>query len=113
MNASLASLIDHTLLRADARADEIERLCDEALAERFAAVCVHGCWVRRCAERLAGSEVAVCAVVGFPLGAMARAAKLAEARIALEDGAREIDVVQNVGALKSGDVALVEGELAE
>jgi deoxyribose-phosphate aldolase len=117
MNASptsgLAGLIDHTLLRPDARADEIERLCAEALAEGFAAVCVHGCWVRLCAARLAGSQVAVCAVVGFPLGAMASAAKLAEARIALDDGAREIDVVQNVGALKTGDEALVLRELEE
>jgi len=113
MSASLASRIDHTLLRADASAAEIDQLCVEALEYRFAAVCVNGVWVARCAQRLAGSSIAVCAVVGFPLGAMASAAKLFEARRALEDGAREIDVVQNIGALKSGDHTLVQSELAE
>ena len=113
MSPSLASRIDHTLLRADASAAEIDQLCVEALEYRFAAVCVNGAWVARCAQRLAGSSIAVCAVVGFPLGAMASAAKLFEARRALEDGAREIDVVQNIGALKSGDHTLVQSELAE
>ena len=113
MSASLASRIDHTLLRADASAAEIDQLCVEALEYRFAAVCVNGVWVARCAQRLAGSSIAVCAVVGFPLGAMASAAKLFEVRRALEDGAREIDVVQNIGALKSGDHTLVQSELAE
>ena len=113
MSPSLASRIDHTLLRADASAAEIDQLCVEALEYRFAAVCVNGVWVARCAQRLAGSSIPVCAVAGFPLGAMASAAKLFEARRALEDGAREIDVVQNIGALKSGDHTLVQSELAE
>src|SRR5260221_7108800 len=113
MSASLASLIDHTLLRPDASAAEIDRLCAEALEHGFAAVCVNGTWVRRCAEKLAGSPVAVCAVVGFPLGAMAQAAKAFEARRALEDGATEIDMVINIGALKSGEHAQVGGEIAE
>jgi deoxyribose-phosphate aldolase len=113
MSASLASRIDHTLLRPDASAAEIEQLCAEALEQRFAAVCVNGAWVALCAQRLAGSGIAVCAVVGFPLGAMASAVKLFEARRALEDGASELDVVQNIGALKSGDHALVQRELAQ
>jgi deoxyribose-phosphate aldolase len=112
MNRSLARLIDHTLLRADARADEIDRLCAEALRHSFAAVCVNGTWVRRCAAALAGSPVAVCAVVGFPLGAMTPEAKAFEAARALEDGAREIDMVINIGALKSGDRELVERDIA-
>lgn len=112
MNDSLASRIDHTLLRADASAAEIDRLCDEAREHGFAAVCVNGTWVRRCAQRLAGSGIPVCAVVGFPLGAMSTEAKLGEARCALADGARELDLVINVGALKSGDRELVARELA-
>jgi deoxyribose-phosphate aldolase len=98
----LASAIDHTLLRADATLAEIDRLCAEALEHRFASVCVNGAWVRRCAEILRGSRVFVSAVVGFPLGANATEVKVYEARLACEDGACEIDMVQNVGALKSG-----------
>jgi len=113
MSHPLARFIEHTLLRPDAGAAEIDRLCAEALEHRFAAVCVHGAWVRRCAERLSGSDVAVCAVVGFPLGAMRGDVKAFEAARALEDGAREIDMVLNLGALKSGDTARVEGEIAE
>jgi len=111
MSTSLASVIDHTLLRPDASAIEIDKLCSEALEHRFAAVCVNGAWVRRCAQALNGSGIAVCAVAGFPLGAMTTAAKEFEIRCALEDGAREIDMVLNVGALKSGDHALVRDEL--
>lgn len=112
MSASLAGLIDHTLLRPDARAAEIDALCAEALLHRFAAVCVNGCWVARCARILAGSGIAVCAVAGFPLGAMSTEAKLFETGRAIEDGASEIDVVINIGALKSGEPELVRGELA-
>jgi deoxyribose-phosphate aldolase len=100
--AGLASAIDHTLLRADATLAEIDRLCGEALEHRFASVCVNGTWARRCAEILRGSPVFVSAVVGFPLGASATEVKAYEARTACEDGACEIDMVQNVGALKSG-----------
>lgn len=99
----LASYLDHTLLRPDATVAEIDRICDEALQHRFASVCVNGSWVARCAEILAGSDVLVCSVVGFPLGAMATEVKAYEARRALEDGAREIDMVLHVGALKGGD----------
>jgi len=108
----LASAIDHTLLAADTTAERIDALCDEALRHRFASVCVNGTWVRRCAEILAGSEVLVCAVVGFPLGAMAPEVKAYEARRAIEDGACEVDMVLNVGALKSGDDAFVRRDIA-
>jgi deoxyribose-phosphate aldolase len=108
----LASAIDHTLLRADATLEEIDRLCDEALRHRFASVCVNGVHVRRCAEILQGSGVAVCSVIGFPLGAVAPEVKVYEARRAVEDGACEIDMVLNVGALKSGDDEFVRRDIA-
>jgi deoxyribose-phosphate aldolase len=112
MRHPLASLIDHTQLAPDAGPEQIDRLCSEALEHGFAAVCVHGAWVRRCAQALAGSSVAVCAVVGFPLGAMASAAKLFEARQALDDGATEIDMVLAIGALKAGAQDYVQREIA-
>ncbi len=108
----LASHIDHTLLKADATAADIDTLCAEALEHRFASVCVNGSWVRRCAEILAGSGVLVCSVVGFPLGASASEVKAYEARRAIEDGACEVDMVLNVGALKSRDTAYVERDIA-
>jgi deoxyribose-phosphate aldolase len=107
----LAARIDHTLLRADATGEEIDRLCDEALRYGFASVCVNGAWVRHAAERLRGRGV-VCAVVGFPLGANLPETKAAEAAGAVRDGAGEIDVVLNVGALRSRDHALVARDLA-
>jgi len=112
MSHPLAGLIDHTLLRPDAGPAEIDRLCAEALEHGFAAVCVHGAWVRRCAQALQGSGIAVCAVVGFPLGAMSPAVKLFEARQALIDGATEIDMVLAIGALKSGEHEYVKAEIA-
>ena len=108
----LARYIDHTLLRPDATSTDIDKLCDEAMRYRFATVCVNGAWVKRCAEILSGSGVAVCAVVGFPLGAMASEVKAYEARRAIEDGACEIDMVINIGALKSGDLELVRRDIA-
>lgn len=108
----LEKYIDHTLLRPDASAAEIDKICDEALRHRFASVCVNGTWVKRCAEILCGSGVAVCSVIGFPLGAMAPEVKLYEARRAIEDGACEIDMVMNVGALKSGDAEFVRRDIA-
>jgi deoxyribose-phosphate aldolase len=107
----LARLIDHTLLRADATAEEIDRLCDEARALGFAAVCVNGAYAARCAERLRGTTVAVCVVVGFPLGAQRSDVKAYEARRALEDGAREVDMVMNLGELKSGHHDLVGADV--
>jgi deoxyribose-phosphate aldolase len=100
---ALASTIDHTLLKADTTLSQIDKLCAEAAEHKFASVCVNGVWVRRCAEALAGTGVAVCTVVGFPLGAMAPEAKAFEARRAVEDGACEVDMVLQVGALTSGE----------
>lgn len=110
--SNLAGFIDHTLLKADATAAEIDKICAEALENKFASVCVNGTWVRRCAEILAGSGVAVCTVVGFPLGAMAPEVKVYETRRAVEDGACEIDMVIHVGALKAGHDDLVERDIA-
>jgi deoxyribose-phosphate aldolase len=110
--ADLARFIDHTLLRPEATPADVDRLCDEARQHGFAAVCVNPAWVRRAAQRLAGSGVEVASVVGFPLGASTPEIKAAEARRALRDGAREIDMVINVGALKGGDHALVERDIA-
>jgi len=109
----MAAYIDHTLLKPDATAAEIDKLCDEARKNRFASVCVNGTWVRRCAEILSGSGVAVCCVVGFPLGAGAPEVKAYEARRAIEDGACEIDMVLNVGALKSKDHEFVRRDIAQ
>jgi len=110
-SAELASVLEHTLLAADATSAAIERLCDEALAHRFAAVCVNGTHVSRCARRLAGTGVGLCAVVGFPLGAAAARVKEFEAGVALEDGAGELDMVMNLGALKADDHSLVTREI--
>lgn len=103
-----ASIIDHTLLRPDATRDEILALCADAREYGFASVCINPYWVATAATALAGSPIKVCTVVGFPLGATLTAAKAAETRFALEAGAHEIDMVQNIGALKSGDLEAVE-----
>ena len=108
----LASFIDHTLLIPEATAAQVDLLCDEAAQHHFRSVCVNSCWAGRCARRLAGTEVRVCVVAGFPLGAMDSRAKAFEAATAVADGAREIDMVLNVGALKSGDLDLVRADIA-
>jgi deoxyribose-phosphate aldolase len=108
----LARYIDHTLLRPDATAADIDRLCDEAAEHGFAAVCVNPAWVRRAAERLRGTGVAVASVIGFPFGATPPDVKAFEARRAIRDGAREIDMVINIGALKSGQLDLVREDIA-
>ena len=110
--ADMAGFIDHTLLKPDASLADIDKVCDEALRYDFASVCVNGVHVKRCAEILAGSAVKVCSVIGFPLGAMAPEVKVYEARRAVEDGACEIDMVMNVGALKSGDEGFVQRDVA-
>ena len=107
----LNSFIDHTLLKPDATVEQITKLCMEAREYKFASVCVNSCWVRLCAELLRGSEVAVCTVVGFPLGAMIPEAKAYEAEAAIENGATEIDMVINIGALKSKDYRMVAKDL--
>ncbi len=109
----LNSCIDHTLLKADASVEQIIQLCSEAREYKFASVCVNSCWVRLCAEQLRGSGVAVCTVVGFPLGAMIPEAKAFEAEAAVENGATEVDMVINIGALKSKDYRMVAKDMHE
>jgi deoxyribose-phosphate aldolase len=106
-----ASLIDHTLLKPEATDDDIKKLCHEAATYRFASVCVNPTWVRVAACNLMGTGVPVCTVIGFPLGATLPDVKAYEARRAIFDGAREVDMVINVGALKSGDDCLVEHDI--
>lgn len=106
-----ASLIDHTLLKPEASDEDIKRLCEEAARYRFASVCVNPTWVRAAACNLRGSGVPVCTVIGFPLGANLPDVKAYEARRAIFDGAREVDMVINIGALKSGDDCLVEHDI--
>ena len=99
----LAKYIDHTLLKADATPEQIKKLCAEAEEYQFASVCVNSCYAKLAHECLRGRGVAVCCVVGFPLGAMSQRAMAYEARCAAEDGASEIDMVLPIGALKAGD----------
>jgi len=108
----IAGMIDHTLLKPDATRSQIEALCAEAREHGFATVCVNPAWVRVCAELLAGCPTRVCTVAGFPLGATLPDVKAFETSRAIEDGAREVDMVMNVGALKSGDYRLVERDVA-
>jgi len=105
--ADLAGMIDHTLLKADATRDDVRKLCEDARRHKFASVCVNTTWVPMCKALLQGSGVMVCAVVGFPLGAMSPTAKAYEAREAVRQGAQEIDTVVNIGALKSRDYETV------
>jgi deoxyribose-phosphate aldolase len=107
----VAGLIDHTLLKADATAKEIEKLCQEAQDFHFATVCVNPTWVAYAHRLLRGSGVGVCAVVGFPLGATTPDVKHYETRRVIFDGAQEVDMVLNIGALKSGDLRLVEQDI--
>lgn len=109
--SQLASYIDHTNLSPDASAADIKRLCAEARMWGFASVCVNSCRAGLAARELAGSGVAVCAVVGFPLGAMATAAKACEAREAARAGASEIDMVINIGYIKDGDDASAQRDI--
>ncbi len=106
-----ASLVDHTLLKPEATANDIKKLCSEAVEFGFASVCVNPCWVKKAAEFLRGSKVPVCTVIGFPLGATLSDVKAYEARRAIFNGAREVDMVINIGALKSGDDCTVEDDI--
>jgi deoxyribose-phosphate aldolase len=106
-----SSLVDHTLLKPEASDADIRKLCEEAAQYRFASVCVNPTWVRAAACNLRGSNVPVCTVVGFPLGATLADVKAYEARRAIFDGAREVDMVINIGALKSGDDCAVEQDI--
>jgi len=109
----LASMIDHTLLKPDATADQIAQLCYEARKFHFASVCVNPTHVKLCAELLKGTQVKVCTVIGFPLGASAPEVKAFEAQTAIKDGATEIDMVINIGAVKAGDLTLVARDIHE
>ena len=103
--------IDHTLLKADATQDKIQVLCEEAKKYDFASVCVNTYWVAYCAKLLNDSDVKVCTVVGFPLGAMSTKAKAFETSNAIADGAEEIDMVMNIGALKDKNYDLVRDDV--
>lgn len=109
----VAKYIDHTVLAANATREKIEQICKEAQKWGFASVCVNSCWVPLCAKLLAKSEVRVCAVVGFPLGAMATESKAFEAKRAINDGADEIDMVINIGWLKNHDDDLVLDDISK
>jgi deoxyribose-phosphate aldolase len=109
----LARMIDHTLLKPDAKQSDIDKLCTEAAKYKFASVCINPGWVKYCSQRLAGSGVMVCTVVGFPLGATSTSAKSCETVQAIADGADEIDMVINIGALKSGNLQLVEDDIRQ
>ncbi|TVX94310.1 deoxyribose-phosphate aldolase [Paenibacillus agilis] len=109
---NLASYIDHTFLKADTNSKQIEQLCKEALEHQFYSVCVNGVWVPACRELLSGSSVNIAAVVGFPLGASAPSAKAFEAARAVEDGAKEIDMVLQIGQLIEGNHRAVEADIA-
>jgi deoxyribose-phosphate aldolase len=109
----LARRIDHTLLKPEATARQIDQLCDEAIEHGFWSVCVNSFWVARCTARIAQRESSiVCSVVGFPLGAAASEAKESEARLAVENGALEIDMVVNLGALIGSDATAVARDIA-
>ena len=107
----LAPYIDHTLLKPEATEEQVDRLCDEAAKHHFYSVCVNSCWAEHCARRLGGTGVKLCAVVGFPLGAMDSRAKAFEARTAIANGADEIDMVMNVGAMKAKNLKLVREDM--
>jgi len=109
----IAKYIDHTVLAANATQEKIEKLCEEAKQWKFASVCVNTCWTKLCAEKLKGTGVNVCVVVGFPLGAMCTRAKAYEAKCAVEDGATEVDMVINIGWLKDRKDDLVENDIRE
>jgi deoxyribose-phosphate aldolase len=110
--AGVARLIDHTLLKPEATPAQIRELCREARDHGFAAVCVNPLWVRTCAEELRGTAISVATVAGFPLGASVPEVKAAEATRAVDDGAREVDMVLSVGALKASDHRLVADDVA-
>lgn len=111
MNYDLARFIDHTTLKADATKNEILLLCQEAIEHSFFSVCVNPTWVKLAYEQLQGTNVKVCTVVGFPLGASTSEVKAFETKDAIANGATEIDMVINIGALKAGNLELVEKDI--
>ncbi|MFJ8067782.1 deoxyribose-phosphate aldolase [Peribacillus sp. NPDC096447] len=111
MSQNVAGLIDHTLLKADATKEQIKVLCEEAREYNFASVCVNPTWVKYASELLEGSEVKVCTVIGFPLGATTPETKAFETKDAISNGAHEVDMVINIGALKDKDDEMVERDI--
>jgi len=109
--ADVAKYIDHTLLKPEATEEQLNKLCDEAIKYGFYSVCVNTSWAKHCAKRLRGTDVKLTVVVGFPLGAMSGRSKGFETRHAIEEGADEIDMVLNIGALKSCNLKLVEDDI--
>lgn len=109
----LNKYIDHTILKATASGTDVQKLCEEAIEHEFYSVCVNGCYVADAKHLLQGTDVKVAAVVGFPLGAMTTAAKVFEAKEAVENGASEIDMVINVAKLKDGEFEYVENEIRQ
>lgn len=113
LNRDIAEYIDHTLLKPDASFSDIQKLVAEAIEYKFFSVCVNPCYVATCAELLKETSVKVCTVIGFPLGATSTAVKAFETKKAIDDGADEIDMVINIGALKSKKFLLVEDDISE
>ncbi|TFD92335.1 deoxyribose-phosphate aldolase [Jeotgalibacillus sp. R-1-5s-1] len=111
MMTSIAKMIDHTLLKPEATKEQITKLCEEAAEHGFMSVCVNPAWVKLSSELLSGTDVKVCTVIGFPLGASASETKAFETKQAIEDGATEVDMVINIGALKSGDTETVKTDI--
>ena len=109
----LNKYIDHTILKATASGTDVQKLCEEAIEHEFYSVCVNGCYVADAKHLLQGTDVKIAAVVGFPLGAMTTAAKVFEAKEAVENGASEIDMVINVAKLKDGEFEYVENEIRQ
>ena len=109
----LNKYIDHTILKATASSSDVQKLCEEAIENEFYSVCVNGCYVADAKQLLQGTDVKVAAVVGFPLGAMTTAAKVFEAKEAVENGASEIDMVINIAKLKDGEFEFVENEIRQ
>lgn len=112
MNTNIAEYVDHTLLKADAKKNEIDNLCAEARKYSFASVCVNPTWVKTAADALEGSTVKVCTVIGFPLGASTTEVKVFETQNAIQNGAEEIDMVINIGALRDGSVNFVKQDIS-
>ena len=111
MSVNIAKMIDHTLLKANTTKEQIEKLCEEAKQYKFASVCVNPTWVATAAEQLKDTDIKVCTVIGFPLGANTPEAKAYETENAIENGATEVDMVINIGALKDGNDELVERDI--
>lgn len=111
MSRKLAKFIDHTLLKPEATSDQIKALCKEAIEYGFASVCINPCRVKLASELLKGTDVKVCTVIGFPLGAATPEVKAFETKNAIDNGASEVDMVMNIGAMKEKDYELVEKDI--